>query len=369
MFAAALAREADVPFLAGSLTQWQAEGEAHLGTTLKAMRGFFRTAKEVAPCVALVDELDSFGDRRRLGDHNHHYAVQVVNGLLECLDGDDGREGVLLIGATNHPEWIDTAIVRAGRFDRVIAIEPPSLADLASILRQHLGADLPEVDPSKIARLGLGGTGADCAAWVRRARGRARRFGRALDEADLIREVAGSNRKVDSEELRRAAVHESGHAVVAQTLDLALGDLVLSSPGHSGDGYMRSRIPCIGTRRTLDDVLAMLMAGRSAEILVFGSPTAGAESDLARATALARDMLFKWGLGSRLAVYDPSETGPMFTARIERSLRSASEVAFRILTRRRGDLEHLTAALLVRKSLTGAEVETLLSGPRHQRRR
>ncbi|PNB45930.1 AAA family ATPase, partial [Pseudomonas sp. FW305-130] len=91
---------------------------AHLGTTLKAMIGFFREARKMAPCVALVDELDSFGDRRKLADYNRSYGVQVINGFLECLDGDGGRAGVLMIGATNDATQIDPAILRAGRFDR-----------------------------------------------------------------------------------------------------------------------------------------------------------------------------------------------------------------------------------------------------------
>ncbi len=361
LFAAALAREAGTAFLAGSLAQWQAEGEAHLGTTLKAMRGFFRRAHEMAPCVALVDELDSFGDRRSLADHNRHYSIQVVNGFLECLDGDGSRAGVLLIGTTNDAGRIDPAILRSGRFDRVIAIELPSLDDLAGILRHHLGADLPDADLTEIARRGLGGTGADCAAWVRRARGRARRAGRTVLEADLLLEIASAIGESCAEEQKRAAFHEAGHAIAARALGLKHGDLVLSSPAYGGDGYMRCGLPRIMTSRTLRDVLVMLLAGRAAEILEFGLPSNGAEADLSVATSLARAMHRRWGLMDRLAVgetLDGSEPG----ARIERILRKAARAALELLSVRRDRLDRVARALLARRSLTEAELERLLGG-------
>lgn len=360
LLAAAIAREAEVPFLAGSLAQWQAEGEAHLGTTLKAMREFFGSAKKVAPCVALVDELDSFGDRRKLERHNHHYGIQVINGFLECLDGDGGREGVLLVGATNNPGWIDPAILRSGRFDRQIAIEAPSLSALASILRHHLAPDLPGNDLIKVARRGLGATGADCAAWVRRARGRARRAGRALEEADLLHEIAGSADELPIEEDRRAATHEAGHAVVARILGLSTGDLVLRSPGHGGDGYMGFRMPSVLTQRTMENVLAVLMAGRAAEIISFDSPSAGASADLAMASKFARDMHVRWGLCSTLAVHDAAGTSPIVDPRIEQALRKASATAFELLIAERRDLTRLAQVLIERRSLTSHEIEDLL---------
>jgi ATP-dependent Zn protease len=361
LFAAAIAREAETAFLAGSLAQWQADGEAHLGTTLKAMRGFFREARGMAPCVALVDELDSFGDRRRLADQNRNYSVQVINGFLECLDGDGGRAGVLLIGTTNDSDRIDPAILRSGRFDRVIAIEPPSLDDLAGILRHHLGSDLPDVDLPEIARRGLGGTGADCAAWVRRARGRARRAGRAVVEADLLLEIASPIRENCAEEQRRAAFHEAGHAVAARSLGLKHGDLVLCSPAHGGDGYMRCGLPRVMTRRTLQDTLVMLLAGRAAEILVFGLPSSGAETDLAVATGLARAMHLRWGLAERLAVGDTLE-GSDERDRIERVLRAAARSALRLLSIRRSSLDRVARALLARRSLTAAELDRIFGG-------
>lgn len=360
LFASALAREAGVPFMAGSLAQWQAAGEAHLGTTLGAMRGFFRSARMIAPCVALIDELDSFGDRRGRKNHNHHYLVQVINGFLECLDGAEGRTGVLLVGATNDVARIDPAILRSGRFDRVIEIEPPTLAELAAILRHHLGSDLPDADLTRISRACLGGTGADCAAWVRRARGRARRAGRDIVEADLIQETASSTGGSCVELDRRAAYHEGGHAVVAWALKLEVGNLALSSPGHAGDAFMRFRMPTVATRRVVEDVLAVLMAGRAAEILVFGAPSAGAEMDLAMATQLARDMHLRWGLARGLTRCDPSEAGIATGSLVEEALQTASQVALDLLAVRRRQLEHVASALIEQRSLAADEVAELL---------
>lgn len=268
---------------------------------------------------------------------------------------------MLLVGATNNPRWIDPAILRSGRFDRQIAIEAPSLEGLASILRHHLRSDIPDADLLNIARRGLGGTGADCAAWVRRARGRARRDGRAVADTDLLREIAGPIDETCIEEERRAAVHEAGHAVAAYALRLVVGDLVLRSPGHSGDGFMRIPTPRVLTRRTLEDMLVVFMAGRAAEILTFGDPSAGAGSDLALATKLAGDMHVGWGLGRQLSVHATGRSGASSVSRIERELRSASKAAFKILSARREDLQGLTALLLAKRSLTATEVMGFLS--------
>ena len=360
IFASALAREADVPFIAGSLAQWQAEGEAHLGTTLKAMIGFFREARKMAPCVALVDELDSFGDRRKLADYNRSYGVQVINGFLECLDGDGGRAGVLMIGATNDATQIDPAILRAGRFDRVIAIARPALEELPAILRHHLGSDLVASDLRPIARKALGGTGADCAAWVRRARGRARRAGRPLVENDILVEIAGSAGRARVEDERRVAIHECGHAVAARSLGLSIGDLVLRSPGHGGGGYMGFAPPGVVTRHVLRNMLIVLMAGRAAEILAFGDPSAGAEADLLAATTLARDMHVRWGLDRRLSADGGRMVDPAVGTLVERALRSAAKSALALLGTRRERLLELAEMLESRRSLASVEVEEFL---------
>lgn len=362
-FARALACQAGVPLLAGSLAQWQSAGEAHLGTTLAAMRGFFETARKASPCVALIDELDSFGDRRHFSGHNRAYSVQVVNGLLECLDGAGGHAGVLLVGTTNHPDRIDPAILRSGRFDRCFTIPLPTISDLSAILRQHLGTDLADADLTDMARRALGGTGADCAAWVRRARGRARRADRMLALGDLLFEIDASAPSRGEAEDARLATHESGHAVVAHALGFELQAIVLHRSAEGG-GSTSFRLPDrYATRANLLDLLAVYLAGRAAEVLVHGAASTGAAADLSDATAICRHMHCSWGLGSRIAVSPPSSMPAKVSALVERDLRRASDAATCILVERRRCLDALASTLTQRRSLDSAEMEAILQPP------
>lgn len=360
MFAAAMARQAGVPLVSGSLAQWQAAGEAHLGTTLKAMRSFFHAAREASPCIALIDELDSFGDRRRFADQSRHYATQVVNGLLECLDGASDRTGIVLVGTTNDPRRIDPAILRSGRFDRCMVVPLPSMAGLESILRHHLGGDLAGVDLSAAARRALGGSGADCAAWVRRARGRARRAGRATTLIDLMSEIDHAIDARSTEQDRRIAVHECGHAVVAHAFGMKLGVVRLDAPGGGGGIELHTPTdPATGT--TLRKVLAVQLAGRAAEILVLGSPSNGAAVDLGEATALCRNMHLRWGLGHCMAVRDSVEPSSEVLVAVERDLMRASDIAASLIAERRASFEHLVGVLMLRRAMDGSEVEAALA--------
>ncbi|KQQ13203.1 hypothetical protein ASF53_13535 [Methylobacterium sp. Leaf123] len=360
MFAALLADQAGVALLAGSLAQWQSSGEAHLGTTLKAMRQFFETAKRTAPCVALIDELDSFGDRRHFAHHSRDYSVQVVNGFLECLDGDGGRAGVVLVGTTNHPDRIDPAILRSGRFDRRIDIPLPSMTDLAAILRQHLGRDLAGADLMLAARHALGSTGADCAAWVRRARAKARRECRSLEPGDLLHEIGASAPKTAYSQDWRTAVHESGHAIVAHSTGREVSEIVLRSSISQVSGMTSVEIDGIATKNALHDLLSVIMAGRAAEVLVFGEPSAGAASDLMQATAISNDLHCRWGLGDRLATCDPERPPSIVRTAVEEDLRRALANAEAILKARRSDLVRIAEALQKQRSLTRDEVAALL---------
>lgn len=361
MFASALAAEARVDYVVGSLAQWQSSGEGHLGTTLKAMRQFFEDARRAAPCIALIDEVDSFGDRRRFAQYHRDYGVQIVNGLLECLDGDGGRVGVVLVGTTNNPDRIDPAIMRSGRFDRHIEISLPTINELAAILRHHLDRDLEGVDLMPLARHAVGGTGADCAAWVRRARGRARRAGRNLDADDLASElVAEACRAVGGDEWR-TAVHESGHAIVAYALGYSVREVALRrNDGPIGGSILYDSVGP-ATPEAVRKLLAVVLAGRAAETRLFGEPSAGAASDLDKATTLCVEMHCRWGLGSGLAVYDPGPALSSIRRLVERELRRATKRAAEIVASHQSTLEMLATALLDRRALTGAEVATYLS--------
>jgi cell division protease FtsH len=361
-FAAALARQAAVPCLAGSLAQWQSESEAHLGTTLKAMRAFFEAAGKAAPCVALIDELDSFGDRRNFTSYAREYWTQLVNGLLECLDGAGGRAGILLVGTTNHRNRIDPAILRAGRFDRCITIELPTISELAVILRHHLGPDLADADLTEAARRAMGGTGADCAAWVRRARGRARRADRVVLLADLLIEIDATDTPPNQADDLRAAVHEGGHALVAHVLGLELCAVSLHATGESRAATGIRMHKTFPTRTDLRDLLAVYLAGRAAEQVVLSEASAGSASDLVEATELCGHMHCRWGLEDRLTVCSMERMPDGVAIAVEEDLRQASNVATTILRKHRADLDRLVEALIARRALDGAEI-TATIGP------
>ncbi|MFF8803131.1 MULTISPECIES: AAA family ATPase [unclassified Methylobacterium] len=366
LFAGAMARQAGIPIVAGSLAEWQSVGEAHLGTTLKAMRGFFEAAAMAAPCIALIDELDSFGDRREFQDRNRQYASQVVNGLLECLDGQSGRAGVFLVGTTNIPERIDPAIIRSGRFDRRMRLELPSIVGLAAILRHHLGHDLADADLDQAARNAFGCTGADCAAWVRRARGRARRAERSIELPDLMAEIGVNNSGIHSGVERRAAIHESGHALVASSLGIAIERISLHSAEDEASGWIRFNPSGESTAEAMRDMLTVALAGRAAEILVFGTPSASAAADLRMATSICRNMHCRWGLGTRLSVCPIDHQSRGIDMAVERALQSAMKRASRQLSTLRMDLHRLAEALLERRLLEAAEIALLIPTGRHR---
>lgn len=189
-FARALAASCGVPFILGSLGEWQAAG--HLGDLLRAMRATFSRARASAPAILFIDEIDSFGDRASFSHGNRDYSIQVVNGLLELLDGAGGREGVVVVGACNHPDRLDPAIVRSGRLDRRIHIPLPDQAALRQIIRHHLGTDLADVDLADAAKAAVGASGADVERWVRGARRRTRTSNRPMVIKDLLAEVRGN---------------------------------------------------------------------------------------------------------------------------------------------------------------------------------
>ncbi|WCS24867.1 AAA family ATPase [Methylobacterium sp. NMS14P] len=325
---------------------------------MKAMREFFDAARKAAPCVALIDEVDSFGDRRRFIEHDRHYWTMVVNGFLESLDAA-GRAGILLIGTTNDPDRIDPAILRSGRFERCFRIAPPSVSDLAAILRHHLGRDLAAADLNAAARRAVGGTGADCAAWVRRARSRARRANRELLTSDLIAEIDVLQALPSRADDHRAAVHEGGHAVVAHALGFELGTIAIH--GAFGTGGMTDvrRRDMYPTDEELHELLVVHLAGRAAEILVLGRPSTGSEKDLAEATEISLRMHCRWGLKGSLAVR-PKPMSSDDMSSVELDLRQASATATSILTERRTELDRLVELLTRRRALDDADLTSLL---------
>lgn len=381
-FALALARTCEVPFLAGSLAQWQASHDGHLGHCLAAMRAFFDEARKKAPCVALVDELDSFGDRNTFAHDNKDYSVQVVNSFLECLDGATAREGVVVVGATNNPNRIDPAIRRPGRLDTHVEIPLPDVAALGAILRHHLGPEaLVDEDLGPAAVAARGATGAECEAWARRAKARARRENRAATLDDLLREIRDGAPAMTPELRRRVSVHEAGHAIAA--IALSLGKTITLGFAREGGGLaeIEDDLENAPTEAGIDDVLAFILAGRAAEQLVFGDVSVGSggspTSDLAAATRLAllAESRFGFGVEFPLAYFGGRGADvrlddlPWFAASVANRLARAYTAATNLLAARRPALIRVAEALEARGYLDDAEVRALAhNGPGCRRR-
>jgi ATP-dependent Zn protease len=375
LFARALARSAAVPLLTGSLAEWQASRTGHLGDLLAAMRGRFAEARAVAPAILFIDEIDAFGDRAAFSSQHRDYSVQVVNALLELLDGVTGRHGVVVLGACNNANSLDPAIRRSGRLDRSIEVPLPDAEGLVAILRHHLGGDLPEVDLAALALPLLGATGADVARLVRDARRHARIANRPLELADLHAALGMSADPHTSTYRRLLAVHEAGHAVVG----------VLHAPGSLIAVTLRATGPRAAathwqpeseralTRAGIDALLQRLLAGRAAEAILLGSVSAGAggaaESDLARATQLAAAAVGALGLGDSLVwtgLPEPNDVPkllarqPALARAVAAHLDAANTAARALIVRHRPAVEAIVDQLLARGSLTGAEVTAIL---------
>jgi SpoVK/Ycf46/Vps4 family AAA+-type ATPase len=292
-FAQALANEAGVPLIATSVADWTRAD--HLGITQQKMQQSFTDAMAQAPSILFIDELDGIADRGTLRGHNAEYWTHVINALLELLAGVEGRDGVVVIGASNFPDKIDAAVRRSGRLDRHIRIPRPDLPALVQILRYHLRGDLPGVDLKGIAASLLGQTGADVEALVRRARGQARRRGRPLALEDLSGIIAQDGEMTSTRRMR-VALHEAGHALVARLKGRQIEQAVLTPLG----GCVTTIDPEVGYDAIyLDDSIVIGLAGRAAEDVVFGprSILSGGEQDLEKTTEIALAIETRLGFG------------------------------------------------------------------------
>lgn len=312
-FARALAKSANVPLVATSVADWNAS--AHLSGTLVALKDSFARARQLAPCVFFIDELDGISDRATLTSDYKEYWTQIVNLLLEQLAGVEDRAGVVVVGATNHPDHIDPAIRRAGRLDRTIEIGLPDVENLAAIFRFHIGEDvLPEVDLMPAALAALGKTGADVEAWVRRAKSRARRAKQDLVFDDLLHEVR-SGREEPPDNLRWvSSVHEAGHLVVGVALAVFEPQALTILDDGAATRVKLSRANS-QTLSGIENFITALLSGRAAEEIILGSLQAtagggvGEQSDFSRATAAAIDLELRFGFGAiGLARFSDSAT-------------------------------------------------------------
>ncbi|MBB3998363.1 AAA family ATPase [Aureimonas pseudogalii] len=361
-FALALGRTCGVPVFVHSLARWQAAG--YLNKLLEQMRGAFEEAKAKAPSILFVDELDSFGDRANASDHNANYTREVINGFPECLDGAEARTGVVVVGATNHPELIDPAIRRAGRLDRHLHIPMPDESARKHILLHHLRGELVEADLLDVPRLTEGMTGADIEQLVRVARRAARTSRRALAEGDLLGSLPPPVRMGDAL-FRRICVHEAGHVVVGAFLAGTSGSVpVRASVTREVRNNVSNRTDFAqveGFDRTRPAYLAVattMLAGMAAEEVVLGAcgDTCGgaAGSDLSQAAGLIGKLELALGLGNALLTIEtPSpeaiarrlEADPIARARVESVLQEALGQARAIVAERRAEVEAVAECL------------------------
>ncbi|MFN3133921.1 AAA family ATPase [Roseibium sp.] len=379
-YAKALARSCGVELIASSLAQWQSAG--HLGDLLKAMRRTFAEARKKAPCILFLDEFDSVGDRRTVRGDNALYVVEKINGLLECLDGVEDREGIVVVAACNFPELVDPAFLRPGRLEQTIRIPLPDHPAREQILSWHLKGALEAEDLAVIADRLEGYSGADIEKLVRDARRSARKEKRDLKLDDI---VSGLPKRIafSQEDLRRIAVHEAGHAIVqakvgdGEIVQLRI-ELDLNPQGQVAEvGFLEvAKSELKGsTRKNYEVQLMVHLAGLAAEELVLGEIADGgggsAGSDLASATQIATEMEASLGLGDSLVHLFPSGSRQVrellladriLLQRVEATLDKAYEDACAILEANKPAHEALVDALMQRHKLEGREVTEIISG-------
>ncbi|MBK4217944.1 AAA family ATPase [Paracoccus caeni] len=354
--ARAIAASAGVPLIQGSLSAWQAAG--HLGQMLREMRATFAEAQAAAPCVLFLDEIDGAGDRKSPDRHAENYRRQVINALLELLDGATRIEGVAVVAACNDVDALDAALRRPGRLDRIVRVPLPGRHAIIRVLSHHLRGALDDETITRLAPRLIGKTPADLDAAIRAARGRARGAGRPLALQDIVLTLGLTEE--DSATIRRVAVHEAGHAIAITAL--GRGRIREIHVGPSG-GHVEARPPAkIPTRADLIDDIICLLAGRAAEELILGDVSIGsgdgARSDLAQATGIAVRLELAYGLGATGLVYvsDPNPilaADPALRARIDACLQAAMCQATALLCTRRDEVIALADRLCVERVIEG----------------
>jgi cell division protease FtsH len=350
------------------------EGDGYLNTTLKSLDAVFARAKAAAPCILLLDEVDSFPVRGS-GGRNDGYFSAVVNHLLVLIDGIGSRTaGVVLVGATNRPDNIDPALRRPGRLDRTIEIGLPDAAGIEHILRVHLRDDLDGDDLGALCPLAKGSSPAAIALWVKTARQRARGQGRDLivDDLRLVAQLADTRSEA---EIERACIHEAGHAAVALALEEMDGTLagvsVRRTPDSGGSTDFLTHEPSLMMAGRLDTRVRILLAGRAAEEVLLGPEASsgaggGPGSDLDRASRTLAGMRGSYGMsGSLVWLGSPLEVEQLlvrdrdFRALVEADLQGRYKEVREIVIRHRAAIRAIALRLRRKLSLTGDEVRTI----------
>ena len=393
LLAKAVAGEAEVPFFSISGSDFE---EVFVGVGASRVRDLFRQAAKVAPCIVFIDEIDAVGHRRdsRFGSND-----QTLNQLLGEIDGFDSSKGVVILAATNRPEILDKALLRAGRFDRRIIVDRPNLQGRLDTLKVHtkkikLSED---VDLKKIAQATAGAVGADLANLVNEAALRAVRQGRqAVNQEDLLvafeTVIAGTEKKntvLTDTEKRLVAYHEVGHALVAalekKTQPVSKITIVPHTTGALGyTMYMPEEEKYLMTCEELLTDLRTTLGGRAAEQVVFGVKTTGASNDLQRATALARSMVTEYGMSEELGLMAPEAnnsqylegqsylncsdgTSAKIDAAVQALLTRTYEDAKNILKDNRELLDEISEYLLTKETITGDELMAYINADKSKK--
>ena len=390
MLAKAVAGEAEVPFFSMSGSEFV---EMFVGMGASKVRDLFRQAKEKAPCIVFIDEIDAIGQKRNSGSFGgNDEREQTLNQLLTEMDGFEGNSGVIILAATNRPESLDPALTRPGRFDRRVPVELPDLKGREAILKVHAAKIRTEdnIDYSVIARMAAGASGAELANIVNEAALRAVRDGRsAASQSDFEESIevviAGYEKKnsiLTDQEKKVVAYHEIGHALVAamqlhsapvQKITIVprtSGALGYTIQVDEGDHYLM-------TKEELENKIATLTGGRAAEEIAFGTVTTGASNDIEQATKIARAMITRFGmsddfdmvameavqnqyLGGDTTLSCSAETQAKIDEKVVDLVRKQHEKARKILTDNRIKLDELAEYLYEKETITGEEFMNIL---------
>ncbi len=391
MLAKAVAGEANVPFFSMSGSEFV---EMFVGMGASKVRDLFRQAKEKAPCIVFIDEIDAIGKKRdgQLGGNDER--EQTLNQLLTEMDGFEGNNGVIILAATNRPESLDPALTRPGRFDRRVPVELPDLLGREAILKVHAKKIkvAEDVDFSKIARMASGASGAELANIVNEAALRAVRDGRRFaTQADLEESIevviAGYQKKnaiMTDHEKKIVSYHEIGHALVAamQTHSAPVQKITIVPRTSGALGYtmqVEEGNHYLMTKEEIENKIATFTGGRAAEEVVFGSVTTGASNDIEQATKLARAMITRYGmsdefgmvaletvtnqyLGGDASLACSAETRTKIDQQVVALVQKQHDKALKILTDNRAKLDELAQFLYEKETITGEEFMHILNG-------
>lgn len=390
MLAKAVAGEANVPFFSMSGSEFV---EMFVGMGASKVRDLFQQAKEKAPCIVFIDEIDAIGKKRdgQIGGNDER--EQTLNQLLTEMDGFEGNTGVIILAATNRPETLDPALLRPGRFDRRVPVELPDLKGREEIIRVHAKKIRvgDNVDYSKIARMASGASGAELANIVNEAALRAVRDNREYATQEDLEEsievvIAGYQKKnaiLTDKEKRIVAYHEVGHALVAakQTNSAPVQKITIVPRTSGALGYtmqVEEGNHYLMTKDELENKIATLTGGRAAEEIVFSCVTTGASNDIEQATKLARSMITRYGmskdfdmvtmetqtnqyLGGDTSLTCSAETQTMIDQKVVELVRKQHEKAAQILLENREKLDEISQYLYQKETITGEEFMQILN--------